>query len=263
MTDVDRTSPAQAPAGLPASPLITPAPPAARRSFFRHWRWFVLGACASVCALSMGSNLWYWLGPRAWQPRVTCAEPVFDFGERRPDETIEHAFVLANTGGESVEIRDVLSSCGCITPPKTSLPAVAPGGRVEVPIAVTLRGLRGRVQKQVLVRSNDPRRPTLVLTVTGTVRSNFRVEPERVALESSEVRQIRVTSVPGHRIRAIRSGGEGLVSELRAAAPGEPQVIEVRAAAGTGAAQGRVELETTDDAEPRIVIPVSRPTERK
>jgi hypothetical protein len=187
---------------------------------------------------------------------------VFDFGERRPDETVEYVFLLGNTGREPVEIQEVRSSCGCITPKASSL-RVAPSERVELPVAISLRGLRSRVQKSILVRSNDPGRSTLVLTVTGTVRSNFRVEPERVTLESSGVRQVRITSESGHRIRGIRSGGEGLISELLAAAMGEPQVIEVRAGAGAGALRGRVELETTDEAEPRIVIPVSRPTDRK
>jgi hypothetical protein len=94
---------------------------------------------------------------------------VFNFGERRPDETIEHTFVLANTGWEPLEIREVQSSCGCMTA-KVSLLHLAPGERVAVPISIALKGSQGKIQKTILVRSNDPKQPNLVLTVTGTVR---------------------------------------------------------------------------------------------
>ena len=167
MTDTDPAPPVQAPAGPPVA--ASPDRPKAGRSVFRHWRWALVGACAVICAVSVGSNLWYWFGPQAQQPRLTCPERAFNFGERGPDETVEHTFVLANTGREPLEISGLQSSCGCMTA-KVSQLQLAPGEQVEVPIAIALRGLQGKIQKSIVVRSNDPKRPNLVLTVTGTVR---------------------------------------------------------------------------------------------
>jgi hypothetical protein len=165
MTDTDPASPVQAPAGSTTSP----ERPVTWRSVFRHWRWALVGVCAVICAVSVGANLWHWFGPPAWSPRLTCTERAFNFGERGSDETVAHTFVLANTGREPLEIRGLQSSCGCMTA-KVSQLQLAPGERVEVPIEIALKGLQGKIQKSILVRSNDPKRPNLVLTVTGTVR---------------------------------------------------------------------------------------------
>jgi hypothetical protein len=129
----------------------------------------VLAACAVFGLGSAGYNLWFWFGPRSWHPRLTCERRVFDFGERQSGETVEHTFRVENTGRADVEISRLRSSCGCLT---AELPRrrLAPGEAMSVPAQIALKGLRGRVMKTIVIKSNDPHQPALVLALTGSVR---------------------------------------------------------------------------------------------
>jgi hypothetical protein len=49
------------------------------------------------------------------QPRILCEEPTFDFGSRDASETVDHTFVLRNTGTADLEIKSVQPACGCTT----------------------------------------------------------------------------------------------------------------------------------------------------
>jgi len=222
----------------------------------------VVVGCAIFFVGSVGSNLWFWLGPRAWQARLTCPQRVFDFGARKSGETVEHSFQLQNTGRRDLEFGGVLSSCGCLT---AGLPQdrLAPGEEMTVPVRISLRNLRGRVLKTILIRSNDPRQSSLLLTVTGSVQSPFSVAPERVefgdvASGKSATREVRINAPAGATIRSVGTTVRGVTAGLRPAAPGEPAIIDVRITeeAVPGRLAGRVVVDTTDETEPQFWIPV-------
>ena len=60
-------------------------------------------------------------------PRIVCEEPIFDFGDKNNSESVEHNYVIRNTGNVSLEIQDVRASCGC-TAVKPSQNTIPPGG---------------------------------------------------------------------------------------------------------------------------------------
>jgi len=222
-----------------------------------------VAGCAAFALCSVGYTLWFWVGPPAWRARLNSPAPVFDFGERGVGETVECEFVLRNTGLKGVEIHRVLSGCGCLTAdaPQDRL---APGDSLTLPVRVSLKGLRGRVRKTVVVKSNDPERPSLVLVVTGTVRSSFRTDPEKVvfgdvAAGQSPVVPVRITCDTGRTVLRVRSTSPAVEAVLRPGSPGAPSVIEARVVPGAppGAFAGELEVGTSDEAEPWFEIPVT------
>lgn len=55
--------------------------------------------------------------------------------------------------------------------------AVPPGGEGRVTLTVDLEGYEGEVRKTAILYSNDPRRPTVTLTLKGRVRTAIEIRP--------------------------------------------------------------------------------------
>lgn len=94
-------------------------------------------------------------------PRLSIDAPSHDFGKVRQGTTLRHLFKLANTGGSSLDISDIESSCGCTTVgdwPKT----IKPGDSALLPIELDTAQFLGPVTKAITVISNDPAQETVL-----------------------------------------------------------------------------------------------------
>jgi hypothetical protein len=101
-------------------------------------------------------------------PRLRAEPPAFDFGRTLPGRTLRKEFTLKNLGDRELVIDGVSTTCGCTA--AVAGEKTVPPGR-STPLAVTLqtRDYRGRVERKVLVRSNDAKTPLLEITVQATV----------------------------------------------------------------------------------------------
>lgn len=101
-------------------------------------------------------------------PVIEIDNRVFDFGEIKQGEKVTHAFVITNKGKSNLILRKVRASCGCtaIQPEKK---VIAPGESTQIIAEYNSRGMSGRQNKSITVYSNDPKRSTLLLRLTGTV----------------------------------------------------------------------------------------------
>jgi hypothetical protein len=59
-------------------------------------------------------------------------------------------------------------------------PAIPPGGEGKVTLRVDLSGYEGEVRKTAVIYSNDPRRPSVTLTLKGKVRTVIEIRPDPV-----------------------------------------------------------------------------------
>ena len=114
--------------------------------------------------------------PAPLAPKIVCAEPIFDFGERENSETVEHHYVVRNEGTLSLEIRGIRATCGC-TVAKPDDELIPPGGQTKIQARLDLRGRSGMQIKTISVLSNDPQTPTLNLQMRGTAVQGLRAEP--------------------------------------------------------------------------------------
>jgi len=107
-------------------------------------------------------------------PRLRVEPLAFDFGRTLPGRTLRKEFTLRNLGDRDLVIEGVSTTCGCTA--AVAGEKTIPPGR-STPLAVTLqtRDYRGRVERKVLVRSNDAKTPLLEIAVQATV------EPEPTA----------------------------------------------------------------------------------
>ena len=103
-----------------------------------------------------------------WGPRFVCAELQFDCGEIPTDQKlIEHNYVLRNTGWQPLHIT-AKPSCGSCSTVKLSKDEIAPGDTSVLKVTLNL-GLikKGAFAKKILVNTDDPASPRVVLTIQG------------------------------------------------------------------------------------------------
>lgn len=103
-------------------------------------------------------------------PVAEFDKKVFNFGTIKQGEKVSNNFKLTNTGKSDLLIRNVRTSCGCTAVKHANI--VKPGETTEIAVTFNSRGKRNRQNKSISVITNDPKNPTTVLRVMGTVSSN-------------------------------------------------------------------------------------------
>ena len=101
-------------------------------------------------------------------PRIRVEPESFDFGKAQPGKTLRKDFTIRNFGDAELVIEDVSTTCGC-TAALSAQSRVEPGGRTALRVTFETRSYSGKVERQVLVRSNDPKAPLVQVRVSATV----------------------------------------------------------------------------------------------
>jgi Protein of unknown function (DUF1573) len=103
-------------------------------------------------------------------PRIRVEPETFDFGKALPAKTLRKEFTLSNFGDAALVIENVSTTCGC-TAALASDTKLAPGSSTVLRVTLETRSYSGKLERQVLVRSNDPKTPLLTVKVSATVEA--------------------------------------------------------------------------------------------
>jgi hypothetical protein len=120
----------------------------------------------SVLALASAAAIAQDRAPKL--PRIAAEPSAFDFGKALPQRTLEKEFVIRNYGGADLKIENVTTSCGC-TVARLANDVIPPGKSLPLRVALETRSILGRVERRVLIRSNDPANPRLEISLSVTV----------------------------------------------------------------------------------------------
>lgn len=101
-------------------------------------------------------------------PRIRVEPESFDFGRAQPGKTLRKDFTIRNFGDAALVIEGVSTTCGC-TAALSAQSRVEPGGRTALRVKFETRSYSGKVERRVLVRSNDPKTPLVQVRVSATV----------------------------------------------------------------------------------------------
>ena len=121
---------------------------------------------ASVAALLLATAAW--AGDDAPAPRIKVEPESFDFGNVLPDKTLRKEFTIRNFGNAPLELENVSTTCGC-TAAIAGTKRIEPGGSTPLRVTFQTRRFSGKVERRVLVRSNDPKTPLLEVKLGATV----------------------------------------------------------------------------------------------
>ncbi|HEU0093856.1 MAG TPA: DUF1573 domain-containing protein [Vicinamibacteria bacterium] len=102
-------------------------------------------------------------------PRIVVEPASFDFGAIKPAHVVEKEFVLRNNGRADLRIDSIVSSCHCAAILADTKLLVKPGASTTFRVRLTTPEPAGRLQRSVLVKSNDPAQPTLEVKIEALV----------------------------------------------------------------------------------------------
>lgn len=105
-------------------------------------------------------------------PKIVFENEDFDFGSVKQGEVVTHDFVFKNNGDNDLEIRHVKGSWGCTAVSKTD-GAIKKGESGIISASFNSAGKSNKQQKTITVNTNDPKRQTIILKISG----NVTVEP--------------------------------------------------------------------------------------
>jgi len=104
-------------------------------------------------------------------PVVSVPKINYDFSNAPAGTSVEHSFVIYNGGGETLTLRDVKSSCKCITAALDKNELV-PGDSAHVDIVYVSLGKARPEDTYVTIKTNDPNNPDLKLFITRAYPDN-------------------------------------------------------------------------------------------
>jgi hypothetical protein len=126
-------------------------------------RRFAALAVAALLAVPAGAE-----EKPAAAPRIRLEPEAFDFGKTLRGKTLRKDFTIRNFGEAELVIEGVSTTCGC-TAALAAQSRVEPGGRTVLRVTFDTRSFSGKVERDVLVRSNDPKTPLVQVRVSATV----------------------------------------------------------------------------------------------
>jgi hypothetical protein len=106
--------------------------------------------------------------PAAGGPRIAVEPPSFDFGKALQNKTLQKEFSIRNLGDADLVLDSVTTSCGCTVADGYSK-VVKPGASTHMQVTLQTRASSGKLQKSVLIKSNDPAKGLYELKLEATV----------------------------------------------------------------------------------------------
>jgi hypothetical protein len=101
-------------------------------------------------------------------PRLAVEPAGFDFGRLREGATVSKTFVLRNVGSTTLSIEKVSKDCGC-TVVEGWKERLAPGEATEMKVALRVGQSRGRLVRNVIVKSNDSESPLTEVKIQAEI----------------------------------------------------------------------------------------------
>ena len=107
-------------------------------------------------------------------PKIEITPKVFDFGEINYGQIVKYNFKVKNIGTEILEIKRVATSCACASA-KIAKEKIEPGEEVELLVTYDSGAMgsshgKGRQERIIYVKSNDPINPQAEVMIYATVK---------------------------------------------------------------------------------------------
>ncbi len=123
------------------------------------------------------------------QPIAVVEESTHDFGVMERDAKNTHVFVIKNSGGYPLVLRQGDTTCKC-TMSKLAQEPIDPGEQADITLTWEAKSDSEQFRQTAEILTNDPQRPRVLLTIEGRIRASLAAMPPTInfsgMLESEE-----------------------------------------------------------------------------
>lgn len=202
--------------------------------------------------------------PATPQPKISCEEPVYNFGKMPNTENVKHTFIIKNEGEGLLQIDRVKPGCGC-TVANISSKNLAPGETAEISTTLSIKSKSGLQNKPVRVYSNDPKHPVYELKITGTAVAEIAVSPSYLRFASvpegqTSTQEISIKSNIDEpfKVTQVKVASEKFITSLSTVEAGRAYKLTVTIPEGmpAGDLRDRITISTDYKKMPRIDVQV-------
>lgn len=151
----------------------------------------------------------------AQAPAIHFDKTHHDFGRITPDRKVAAKYRVTNTGNAYLSITQVRPGCGC-TATVLGKWSMAPGESTDLEATFDPKGMHGGVRKSIEVVCNDPKTPTVALTLEAEV-----VQEIMPSVESVYFYQVPKSGTSRSLVRYASGNGQP-VQIVDVKAPGAP-----------------------------------------
>jgi hypothetical protein len=220
-----------------------------------------------MIAAAMASILFAASCQTAARAELYAAQPSVDVGEVRCGAPLAYRFVFTNRGTNRIEIMDVHTSCGCLSP-RLSCRSLPPGEEGSLVLEVnTLSQASGHHSWPVRItyRDKDTERE-LTLQVTGTIITEISVQPTALTIftDAAVEHAITLTDLRAHPLTVTAANASSSTLRTRIEQSPDPEgrrVWRIRVAVDGGCPQGRheelIRICTSDATYAELHVPVT------
>ena len=193
---------------------------------------------------------------------LVVPERTHTFGTVKQGQTITHTFVIRNTGSAPLKIvRMELSEQGMTARMK---PVIPPGKEGQITVRWDSGRVKGDVSGEVVLHTDDPAQPPVVLLLKGVVKPALEVLPSHAVFLSvfkgeSIEQTVTIINNEGRplAITRLEPRGQHFLAELRAVDPGKVYQLVVRVAPETPPGRYREALHVHTDQTERSPIKIA------
>lgn len=158
-------------------------------------------------------------------PQASVDAATYDFGVMQRGSTQSHEFVFKNTGDAPLTLRVGRTSCKCTLGDVANEP-LQPGETCPVRLEWIARSMPGAFRQTATVETNDPRQPSVELTVEGMVAEVAGLEPKELLFGRMSADEQRTESVY---LTSLIEQSDDLVATARmSAGTPDPGLFDVR-----------------------------------
>lgn len=119
---------------------------------------------------------------------------TYDSGSIPQGKKMEHTFIITNDGDEPLTINGISPSCGC-TAVTTSAFTILPGQQGQIKTTFDTANFFGNYHKTVTVTTNDPKSPSSVLNIEGTIVQEMEIIPESINLGQVKADKLQTSQI--------------------------------------------------------------------
>jgi rhodanese-related sulfurtransferase len=178
-------------------------------------------------------------------PVISVDNPSYSISIKAAGAVVEHMFNITNTGDTSLSIADIRPSCTCTRVALTRA-ELAPLQSMGIAVSVDTTGFTGLTERTVILESNDPVNPELVLFISVRVAGSAQAQLPTITVTELQKRFFILVDVrtpeefaSGHLLGAVNIPLPELQNNLSVWTPRLPRDVPIilQCRAGSRSAQ--------------------------